>query len=110
MAKLNQLTGEQGAGWKDRVALLAVSIDASPERVKSHVARRGWDRLEHYWAGASAGTDSDFDAPAARAFVVSGVPETIVIGPDGRILWRGHPLDNTGGQNLRSRIESELKK
>jgi hypothetical protein len=76
--------------------------------VNSHVAQRGWDRWEHYWGGES--TDSDFDAPAARAFLVSGVPHAILIGPDGRILWRGHPLDSTGGQNLRSRIEAELKK
>jgi hypothetical protein len=55
-------------------------------------------------------TDSDFDAPAARAFVVWGVPHALLIGPDGRILWRGHPLNNAGGQNLQSRIEAELKK
>ena len=108
MAELNRLTAEQCAGWKERVAIVPISIDAKPERVKSHVAQRGWDRLDHYWAGESTG--SDFDAPVARAFVVSGVPQAILIGPDGRILWRGHPLDNSGGRNLRSRIEGELKK
>ena len=106
MAALNRLSAEEGVAWKDRVAIVPISIDARPERVKSHVAQHGWERLEHYWAGES--TDSDFNAPAARAFVVSGVPQAILIGPDGRILWRGHPLGNVGGQNLKSRIEAEL--
>ena len=45
---------------------------------------------------------------AYAAFVVSGVPEAILIGRDGRILWRGHPADNSAGQDLRSRIETAL--
>jgi hypothetical protein len=62
--------------------------------------------LEHSWGGKDA--VSDFDAPAARAFAVSGVPHAILIGPDGRIFWRGHPLDKTGGQDLKARIEAKL--
>jgi thiol-disulfide isomerase/thioredoxin len=108
MEKLNQLVADQGAAWKDRVAVVPISIDALPTRVKSHVAQHGWQRLEHYWAGDGKG--SDFDAPAARAFAVSGVPTTILIGRDGRILWRGHPLDKSAGRDLRSRIDAELKK
>jgi hypothetical protein len=107
MAELNRLSAEQGAGWKGRVTIVPISIDANPERVKSHVAQRGWDCLEHYWGGESTG--SEFDAPAARALVVSGVPQVILIGPDGHILWRGHPLDDSGGQSLGSRIEAALK-
>jgi hypothetical protein len=76
--------------------------------VRRHVSQHGWNRLDHYWAGT--GTGIDWDAPAARAFVVSGVPETILIGPDGRIVWRGHPLPNSGGPDLASRIEAELRK
>jgi thiol-disulfide isomerase/thioredoxin len=108
MAKLNTLAGEQAAAWKDRVALIPVCIDANRERVKSHAAQRGWDRLEHHWAGKGGG--NGWSAPAARAFVVGGVPETILIGRDGRILWRGHPLDDSAGQDLRSRIEAALAK
>lgn len=108
MAKLNRLSAEHSSIWKDRVALLPVSIDAAVDRVRPHVLRRGWNRLDHFWTGDR--TAGDFDAPAARAFVVSGVPEAILIGPDGRILWRGHPLDKSGEQDLRSRIESELAK
>src|SRR5262249_53989275 len=108
MAKLARLSEEQAAAWKDRVAIVPVSIDANPEHVQAHVRQRGWDRLEHFWAGA--GTASDFDAPAARAFVVSGVPEAILIGPDGRILWRGHPLNGGGQSDLKARIEAAMRR
>ncbi len=104
MAKLNELSAAHGSTWKDRVVLLPASIDTSTERVKTHVSRRGWNRLDHFWTGD--GMAVGFDAPAARAFGVFGVPETILIGPDGKIIWRGHPLDTSGGQDLRSRIES----
>jgi hypothetical protein len=43
--------------------------------------------------------------PAAQ-----GPREASWIGRDGRILWRGHPLDKSAGRDLRSRIDAELKK
>ncbi len=103
LSKLNSLGEEQRAVWKDRVAIIPVSIDAEQARVMSHVRLRGWTGLEHFWSGGPQG--SDFEAPAARAFVVSGVPTAVLIGSDGRILWRGHPLD----ADPKSRIESVLK-
>ncbi len=107
MAKLNALRNEQNDAWKDRVALVPVGLDAESARVRSHVQQRGWTGLDHFWSGGEGG--GDFEAPAARAFVVSGVPEAVLIGPDGRVLWRGHPLDKSGGQDLKARIEGALK-
>jgi hypothetical protein len=36
------------------------------------------------------------------------VPTSLVIGRDGRILWRGHPADTTDGKDLAGRIEAAL--
>ena len=107
MAKLNALTIEQSAAWKDRVAIVPVSIDGEQARVKNHVQSRSWTGLDHYWVGGRKG--DDFDAPAARSFVVSGVPEAVLIGPDGRICWRGHPLEQFSGKNLKLLIDGALK-
>ena len=89
------------------MAVVPVSIDASRARARPHALRRGCTALDHYWTGD--GTSLEFEAQAARAFVLFGVPEAILIGPDGRILWRGHPMDKTGGQDLKVRIDAELK-
>jgi len=107
MAKLNALADEQIPAWKDRVAIVTVSIDAERARAKTHVQQRGWNKLNHFWAGG--GSEADFDSPAARAFVVSGVPEAFLIGPDGRILWRGHPLEKFGGKDAKVRIEDAIR-
>ena len=69
--------------------------------------QRGWTALEHCSSGGSSG--ADFDAPAARTFVVFVVPDAVLIGPDGRILWRGHGFGGADGKDLRSRIEDALK-
>ncbi len=42
MATLNALGEEQVAAWKDRVAIVPVSIDSQQARVKSHLRQRGW--------------------------------------------------------------------
>ena len=107
MSMLNALGDEQRSAWKDRVAVVPISIDSEKARVQSHVRQREWTGLEHFWSGGSKG--SDFEGPAARAFVVQGVPEAVLIDRAGRILWRGHPLDQTDGKDLKSRIEHALK-
>lgn len=68
--------------------------------------RSGGASLDHFWAGRIQ--EEEFDAPAARAFVVSGVPTAILISTDGRILWRGHPLEAFSGKSLQSLVENAL--
>ncbi len=104
---LNALGVEQSVAWKDQVAIIPVSIDSDQTRVRTHIQQRAWTGLEHFWSGGSEG--ADFECPAARAFVVHGVPQSVLIGRDGRILWRGHPLGQADGMDVKSRIEQALK-
>ena len=108
MKKLNLLGNGQSVEWKDRVVIVPISIDSEQSRVKLHVQQRGWTGLEHFWSGGDGG--GDFESPAARAFGVHGVPEAVMISPDGRILWRGHPLNPIDGKDIKSRIEDALEK
>lgn len=107
MSSLNALGDERRAAWKDRVAIVPISIDSAQARVRSHVRDRAWTGVAHFWSGGSEG--ADFDSPAARAFVVDRVPEAVLIGRDGRILWRGHPLNSVDGSDVKSRIDQALK-
>jgi hypothetical protein len=85
-----------------------VSIDTDPERARTHAQRQGWNHLDQHWSGEKAGVG--FDAPATRALVVNGVPEAVLIGADGRVLWRGHPMAKAEGRTLEARINEALKK
>lgn len=102
MKRLDDLAAEKGEHLKGKLAIVPLSIDEQPEQVSRHLAERGWTHLDHFWSGNQQ--DKGFDAAAARAFVISGVPTTILIGREGRILWRGHPLTRVGGKDLETRI------
>lgn len=107
MAALNALSNEQREAWKDRVVIVPISIDAERARVRSHVREREWTAVEQF--SSDGGEGADFESPAARAFVLSSVPQSVLIGRDGRILWRGHPTNQTDGLDVKSRIERALK-
>ena len=104
---LDALGAKKHDSWKERVTIIPLSIDEKPELVTRHVARNKWTHLKHFWAGPSE--INAFDAPAAKLFVVDGVPTAFLIAPDGRILWRGDPLAKVGGKTLEDRIEEALK-
>jgi thiol-disulfide isomerase/thioredoxin len=106
MRKLNQSAADRRDAWKDKVAVVALSIDETAELVKPDIAARGLTNLDHYWSGSQEA--NGWQSPAARAFAVSGVPTSFLIGADGKILWRGHPADNSDGKDLPGRIEAAI--
>jgi thiol-disulfide isomerase/thioredoxin len=101
--RMNQAVVEQHARWKNQFVILPLSIDRDVERLKAHVNRRGWTNLDHFWSGED---EADaYNAPAARAFVVDTVPTALLIGRDGKILWRGNP----NADDLDARIDAALR-
>ncbi|MEI8379593.1 MAG: TlpA disulfide reductase family protein [Planctomycetota bacterium] len=108
MTSLNILSGDQPREWKDRVAIVPIAINADQSIIASHFKRRGWSNLDPFWSGNDE--QGDFNTPAARAFGVSRIPEAVMIGVDGRILWRGSPVDKShNSKDVKSRIEEALK-
>ena len=89
MKHINQMAADKATDWKDRVAIVPLSIDDDLETLKFHIDKVGWTNVEHYWAGHDEA--KGWEAPAAKAYDVHGVPTTLLIGADGKILWRGHP-------------------
>jgi hypothetical protein len=85
-----------------------LSIDENADLAKQAIASRGLTNLEPYWS-ASDGSRG-WESPAAKAYGISGVPATVLVDREGRILWRGHPLENLGGQDLAARLEAAFKK
>ncbi len=89
MAHLNKVARKQREAWKGRVHILAASIDSRSEIVTRYAEQRGWTHVRHCWAGDETG--EAFDSKAARAFGLRGVPTALLIDPQGRIVWKGHP-------------------
>ncbi len=72
--------------WKDRVALIALSVHDEKATATRHLESHGWNQSLNVWGGA--GGD---DSPAAKAFGVTGLPKAFIITPSGDIAKSGHP-------------------
>jgi thiol-disulfide isomerase/thioredoxin len=105
--KLDQARAENRERWNDRVTVVPIAMDEEPESVVGHLKERGWNHLDHYWAGPWM--SYPLDSAPARAFCLDSAPRSFLIGPDGRILWQGHPLAKVSGMDLLDRIRETLK-
>jgi hypothetical protein len=88
---------------RDRLALVALSIDDKADDVAPLFSANSWTHLVPYWAGPNG-----IQSPAARRFAVKTIPKSFLIAPDGHILWRGHPNATVSGKNLTTRIQEAL--
>jgi hypothetical protein len=86
MAKLQTLR-QQHADWKDRVQIIALSIDDELSQAREHLAKRGWTNSFNTWAGPGAWT-----SPSAKEYRLHGVPTLYIIDPKGKVVQAGHPM------------------
>lgn len=99
MAKLQTLRQEH-PDWKDRVAIVPLSIDDTISVVRKHVDQRGWTNTFNAWAG-----DGGWQSKPATTFRVTGVPTTYIIDGQGKIIQAGHPA----GMNIGQEVDALLK-
>jgi len=85
MADLQKLRAAH-PDWKDRVAIVPLSIDDTIDVVRKHVDKRGWTNTFNVWA-----EDGGWTSKPAAAFRVTGVPTTYIIDAGGKIVQAGHP-------------------
>lgn len=67
--------------WKERVAVVTVSLDENPDVLRAHLQKKGWNQTFNTWAG-----EGEFASPAAQAFRVDGIPCTYLIDASGTIV------------------------
>ncbi len=87
--------------WGDKVAVVPLSIDDTIGEVRQHVGKRGWTNTFNVWAG-----DGGWNSAAAKAFRVTAVPTTYIIGTQGKIVMAGHPV----GLPIAETVDRLLKK
>src|SRR5208282_5233072 len=78
MVKINQQYADKG------LVMLGVSLDSDVEQMKKVAKAKGFT-----WLQCCDG--KGWDSPFAKAWSVSGIPQTFLFGPDGTLLWEGHP-------------------
>jgi thiol-disulfide isomerase/thioredoxin len=100
MEKLQHLR-DAHPNWKDRVEVIALSIDDKAEVARGHLEKKGWSKTFNVWAGEGA-----WQAPAPKAFRISGVPTSYVLDREGRVVKAGHPESMDFGKI----VDEELKK
>jgi thiol-disulfide isomerase/thioredoxin len=86
MAELQTLQ-PQHPEWKDRVKIIALSIDDELRQARAHLAKRGWTNSFNAWAGPSGW----MSAPA-KQFRLHGVPTCYVIDAQGNVVQAGSPM------------------
>ncbi len=87
-------------GWKDKVALIPLSIDDTLKIARDHLSARGWTNTFNVWAG-----EGGFHSLPAAAFRVNGVPTTYVIDAQGLIIASGHPAGIDIGKEVDDLLE-----
>jgi thiol-disulfide isomerase/thioredoxin len=84
MAKMQTYPAEHPE-WKDKVELIALSIDDRMTTAREHLAKNGWTNTFNAWAPGA------WQSAHAKSFRVASIPKLYVIGADGKIVQSGHP-------------------
>ncbi len=106
MQKLSDLARKMPAPWAGKVTLLSLSTDHDVEKLRTHIASRGWKGMPHF---QSIRQDGEYFSDAEKAYVVHGIPHAILIDQQGTVRWRGHPTVPTEGKTVNDRISELLK-
>jgi len=85
MAELQTLQ-QQHPEWRERVQIIALSIDNGMQEVRAHLAKRGWTNTLNAWAGQGGWTSTP-----AKQFRLHGVPTCYVLDPQGKVVQAGFP-------------------
>jgi len=66
--------------WKNKVVLIAASVDDNADLAIKHLRARKWDKTHNVW----------LQADAIKAYHVNGIPTAYVIDEEGRIVAAGN--------------------
>jgi thiol-disulfide isomerase/thioredoxin len=78
MVEVNQKYSGKG------LQFIGISLDSDPSQLKKIIAEKKFTWPMDY-------EGQGWSDPTPKAWGVSGIPQTFIIGPDGDVLWRGHP-------------------
>ena len=86
MAKM-QTYVDKNPEWKDKVEVLALSLDNTTKQASEHLEKKGWHSTRNVWGGVGA-----FESNAPSVYKVRGIPTTYIMDAAGKIVKAGHPV------------------
>ena len=98
MARNQKILEKRKDEWGDKVRIIGLSIDKSPEIVKAHCEKNGWPLPEQYHV-RNGKCESD------KEYGLTGVPHAAMIDKAGKIVFIGHPASRP---NLEQDIDDLL--
>lgn len=74
--------------WKNRVRIVAVSIDQKDEELVKHVNNKQWlNGIEHYQVDPTSKQPNPMNK-----FEVRGVPHVMLVNQNGEVVFKNHPM------------------
>lgn len=64
--------------------MLGISLDTDPAALRDIIKEKHFTWPMQY-------SGQGWHSPIAQAWGVNSIPQTFIIGPGGKVLWRGHP-------------------
>jgi hypothetical protein len=78
-----QLEVTRNPNWKDKVVLIAASVDDTPDFAAKHIVAKGWNRTRNVW----------LKAKDIQAYHIGGIPSAYVIDASGTIAASGMAVE-----------------
>lgn len=101
MAHNQHMLEKHGDRWGDKVRIIGISIDQGADAVVKHVKAKKWEKVEHYWRGASS---------CSEDYGVGGVPHVVLIDGAGTIAFVGHPASRKLEEDIETLLKGEKLK
>jgi thiol-disulfide isomerase/thioredoxin len=84
MAEANHMVSVNAKYSDKGLQFIGISLDSDPAAVKTVMAEKKFTWLMSYQG-------QGWDGSIPKTWGVTSIPQTFIIGPDGDVLWRGHP-------------------
>jgi len=91
-----QLDPARYPNWKDKVVLIAASVDDTADIAAKRIQAKGWNQTHNVW----------LTAKAIQSYHVGGIPTAYVVDANGTIMFSG--IADAEGLNIADMVNRQL--
>jgi thiol-disulfide isomerase/thioredoxin len=103
MAEINDLWRRKASEWTNKVEVVAISLDDTKEEALKRMAEKHWEGISYLWE------PGDFNSSTAKKYRVWGLPNSLIVGPNGQVLWHGDPREIRFEDAIDALLNGKLK-